>query len=183
MSMLVFLLEEASFKEMLTGVLPKLLPGDVNYKCISFEGKSDLEGQLERKIRNWQGNVKFMVVRDRDGGNCQEQKKRILEKCARAGRPDTLVRIVCNELESWYLGDLTAVENALQISGLTSQQRKRKYRNPDLLTNAQDELKKITKKKYQKIKGSRAIGHCMDIEHNMSHSFHVFIEGIKKILQ
>lgn len=42
MKHLVFLLEEPSAKEMLNGLLPRLLPG-LSYRCIVFEGKQDLE--------------------------------------------------------------------------------------------------------------------------------------------
>jgi len=50
MKHLVFLLEEPSAKEMLNGLLPRLLPG-VRSRCIVFEGKQDLEKNLIKKIR------------------------------------------------------------------------------------------------------------------------------------
>jgi hypothetical protein len=40
---LVFLLEERSAKEMLDGLLPRLFPQPVRYRCIVFEGIQDLE--------------------------------------------------------------------------------------------------------------------------------------------
>ena len=53
MTHLVFLLEERSAREMLTGLLPRLLPADISFVCITFEGKQDLEKQLVRRIRHY----------------------------------------------------------------------------------------------------------------------------------
>ena len=52
MSKLVFLLEEESAKNMLQGILPRMLP-DTPVQYITFEGKQDLEQQMVRKIRLW----------------------------------------------------------------------------------------------------------------------------------
>ena len=43
MKNLVCFLEEPSAKEMLEGVLPRLLPADVKFTYIVFEGKQDLK--------------------------------------------------------------------------------------------------------------------------------------------
>ena len=51
--------------------------------------------------------------------------------CQQANRPDTLIRIACHELEAWYLGDLAAVEQGLELKKLGKLQNQRKYRNPD----------------------------------------------------
>ncbi len=109
-------------------------------------------------------------------------KKNLKAICKNAGKPQTLVRIVCHELESWYLGDLSAVETALELRGLARQQKKKKFRHPDTLNNAKQELKKLTQNRYQQILGSRKIGRCMSLENNDSHSFNVFIAGVKRII-
>jgi len=48
MMMLVFFLEEPSAEEMLKDVLPKILPKHVIPRYVVFEGKQDLEKQLEK---------------------------------------------------------------------------------------------------------------------------------------
>ena len=53
MKTLVFLLEEPSAREMLKGILKKLLPGDITPQYMVFEGKRDLEKRLVRRIRGW----------------------------------------------------------------------------------------------------------------------------------
>jgi hypothetical protein len=117
---IVFLLEEVSAKELLNGILPKILPSGISFQCVSFEGKSDLEKNIPRKIKGWrEPDVKFVILRDQDSGDCGTIKNGLKVLASNAGRNDTLVRIACRELESWYLSDLNAVEQALNISGLS----------------------------------------------------------------
>jgi hypothetical protein len=182
---LVFLLEEPSAKEMLMGVLPKILPDNVDVRYMVFEGKQDLEKQLERKLKLWQKpNSVFLVMRDKDGGDCAIIKQRLAEKVIASGKQDvTLVRIACTELESFYLGDLAAVEKGLELSGLAKLQLKKTFRVSDMFSNAKQELEKITKQKYQEISGSRAIApHLKTDGSNCSHSFNVLLTGITKLV-
>lgn len=51
---LVCLLEEPSAKDLLLGLLPKLLPSSVDVHYLVFEGKQDLERQPKpSRVRNW----------------------------------------------------------------------------------------------------------------------------------
>lgn len=182
MKHLVFLLEEESAKEMLSNLMPRVAP-EATYRFITFEGKTDLENNIVRKLRGYNlPNSYFIILRDQDSGDCHIIKNGLTEKCITAFKPNALVRIACRELESWYLADLNAVEEALKISGLQSKQNKAKFRNPDELPNPSDELIKLTKGMYQKVSGSRRIGKCIDIDNIRSNSFRVFIEGIKSIM-
>jgi hypothetical protein len=180
---LVFFLEELSAKALLEILLPRFIPEDkFVFRFVPFEGKQDLEKQLVRRIRGWRTpNTHFVVLRDQDSAECKDVKQRLLELCAEAGRPDTMVRVACRELESWYLGDLKAVEKAFCIKNLASKQKQKKYRNPDALGNPIQELERITNKKYQKVSGSRAIGLLLDIHNNRSPSFQVFVSGVKQL--
>ena len=186
MSNLVCLLEEPSAKAMLSIVLKKIVPDFMAIRFIVFDGKQDLETQIERKIRGWnQPSSYFLIMRDQDSGNCYDIKANLLSKVERAGKKEvTLVRIACHELESFYLGDLLAIENGLDITGLAKQQNNKKYRTPDNLSNPADELNRLTKKQYQKVSGSRAIGPFLKLDNsNKSVSFSVLIEGVKKLIE
>ncbi len=181
-SKIVFLLEELSAKEMLDGVMPRLLPREIKYQCVVFSGKGDLEKRLGKRLRAWQEpNVCFVVVRDQDSGDCLVIKQRLLDICRRAGRTDAMVRIACRELESWYLADLSAVEAGLGIKGIAGKQGKRKFRHPDKLPSPAKELETLTDGRYQKVAGSRAIGPYLDLSNQRSNSFSVFIEAIRNI--
>ena len=51
MMRLVFLLEEPSAEEMLKGILPKVLPGDVHPEFKVLESKQDLENGISRTLK------------------------------------------------------------------------------------------------------------------------------------
>ena len=181
----MFLLEEQSAKAFLqNGVIQKLVPveADISIRYIVFEGKQDLEKGIPRKLRAWLNpKAVFVVVRDQDSEpDCIRLKQRLVSLCQQGGRPDALVRIVCRELESWYLGDLKAVEQGFGLSGLAKKQTK--YSHPDRLNNAKQQLNHITNNQYQAMSGSRAISPYINIEHNQSQSFQVFINGVRRII-
>jgi hypothetical protein len=179
---LVLFLEEPSAKAMLEGLLPRVLPADVEPRFIVFEGKQDLEKQIERRLSHWQApNSLFVILRDQDAGDCREIKSRLKAKCLSAGQDNALVRIACRELESWYLGDLPAVEEAFGMRGLARLALKAKYRQPDLLGSPSAELAKLTCGQYQKVDGSRKLGPLLNQSANLSRSFQVFLEGIIRL--
>ena len=181
---LVFFLEEPSAREMLKGLLPRLLPDGVDIRYIVFEGKQDLEKNLIRRLRRWRDpSSVFVVMRDQDAADCSDVKLALMKKCQDAGRPEALVRIACRELESWYFGDLAAVEKGLGLSGLIRYGRKKKYRIPDRIQSPSRELMKITGHAYQKLVGSRAIGSELSPDGNGSHSFGVFVKGVRRVLE
>lgn len=150
---LVFFLEEPSAREMLKGVLPGLLPEDITIQYVVFEGKQDLEKRLPLRLKAWQHpDAAFIVMRDQDSGDCEKIKQNLVNKATQAGKPQTLVRIACHELESFYLGDLAAVAKAIGPSNIARLQANKKFRNPDKLANPSQELKKLARN-YQKIAG------------------------------
>jgi hypothetical protein len=183
---LLFLLEEPSAKAMLESVLPRLLNDNIAFRLIPFEGKQDLEKQLMRKIRGYQNpNSRFIVMRDQDSHpDCTEIKQRLMTLCTESGKQsDCLIRIACRELESFYLADLKAVEQAMNVSGLAKQQESKKFRNPDHLGSPSRELKQLTKNRYEKIAGSRVIGRYLELDNIRSHSFRNLISGIRRMQQ
>jgi hypothetical protein len=180
MNNLVCFLEEPSAREMLKGVLPRLLPDNIQCYYIVFDGKQDLEKQLARKLRGWQKpESAFLVIRDQDASDCRVVKSQLLSLCHEAGKPETLVRIACHELENFYFGDLAAVEVGLEITNVARHRKKSKYRIADSVENPSEELEKLTKGVYQKLSGSRSIGPVLSLENNTSHSFNVLISGIR----
>lgn len=108
----------------LRGLLPRLLPGDRTFEVHAFQGKSDLLGKLEARLRGYAqwlpADWRLFVVVDRDDDDCRELKQRLEAVATRAGlvtrsragsAPWQLVnRIAIEELESWYFGDWDAVK-------------------------------------------------------------------------
>jgi hypothetical protein len=184
MKELVFLLEEPSAKAMLGTLLPRMLDQNISVRCIPFEGKQDLEKQLTRKIRAYQNQeARFIVLRDLDSDpDCLDVKRKLLDLCAESGKVEQcIVRIACKELETFYLADLQAVEQALQMPGLAKQQQKKKFRTPDNLGSPSGELKNLTSQRYEKVAGSREIGKHLNIENDRSPSFRNLIGAIRRM--
>ncbi len=183
MRTLVVFTEEMSAKVMLESLLPRLLPQVIHIQCVAFEGKQDLEKQLPIKLNGWRTpDTYFVILRDQDSGNCHDVKRNLKSICDATNKPDVLIRIACRELESWYFGDLAAVETGLEIDGLTVFQTKAKYRNPDNILHPSKELKKLTENRYQKISGSRVIGKHLSLDNKRSRSFRNFINGVRGII-
>lgn len=180
---LVFLLEEESAKALLEQLMPRLMPiqNMVRSRFIVFEGKQDLEKQLVSKLRGYLNpQAHFIVLQDQDQTDCHTTKKRLKTLCAKAGRSRAKVRIACRELEAFYLGDLRAVELGLGISGIANKQEKAKFRDPDQLDYPARELEKLTRERYQKVAGSRAIAPHLNVETKRSASFRHLIQAIRK---
>ncbi|MCP5538640.1 MAG: DUF4276 family protein [Akkermansiaceae bacterium] len=146
--MIVFLLEEASIKEVIGAMVKSLYPDwieGLNWLALSFSGKSDLEKNIRKKMESWGYNQPtFIIVRDNDGGDCESVKAKLVGLATNHSGHDFKVRIVCQELEAWFIGDLDAVERAYPDSKAAALKGKAKYRDPDSVGNAADEIHKIT---------------------------------------
>lgn len=180
---LVFLLEEESAKAMLESLLPRILHADIRLRFIPFEGKQDLERQMGRRLRGYVNpRARFVVLRDQDSApDCRDVKAGLAERCEQTGQAaKTLIRIACRELESFYLADLSAVEQALGVKKLARQQGSAKFRCPDRLGSPSKELETLTGGVYQKVSGSRAIGRFLDPDNECSTSFKHLIKGIRR---
>jgi hypothetical protein len=187
MRTVVFLLEEPSAKIFLEGLIKANFSFDeeeLSFRYIIFEGKQDLEKNIERRLRGWQlPDTSFIIMRDQDSGDCRVIKQTLYSKCVAARKPESIVRIACRELESFYLGDLAAVGKGLGLPKMAENQSKARYKNPDALENPSQALMRLTKNKYQKIDGSRKIAPNMTPDKNKSHSFSVLYHSLSCIIQ
>lgn len=178
MSRLVLLLEEYSMKVLLEGTLPRLFPS-LNFLCISHEGKSDLEKSIVRKLKAWrEPGVRFLVLCDNDAGNCKLTKQRLANLCAQAQRPDTTVRLVCQELEAWYFGHPEGLAQAYQRADLVRLLRKAKFRDPDKIVTPSRTLTDLIPE-FQKIGGARRMASVLT-RSNQSRSYEVLMLAIEK---
>lgn len=180
MSRIVFLLEEYSMEVLLRGLMPRLFPG-VPFLCVTHEGKQDLEKSLPRKLRGWsERNVRFCVIRDNDGADCTEVKRRLVELIPAARRSRCLVRIACQELEAWYFGEPAALARAYQRPTLAEIGAKAKYRRPDEIAKPSKELPLLVEE-FQKVSGARAMGRELTRECT-SPSFRALVSGLDRLV-
>jgi hypothetical protein len=188
-----FFLEEPSSRVFLEELIKanfKIDPAKITIRYHVYEGKQDLEKNIEKRLRGWNTpHTTFVVLRDQDSGDCVEIKKALREKCIRTGRSDVVVRIACRELESFFLGDLFALEKALGIPNISKRQGSKKYRRPDLLESPSQEIgillsrKNNRKKTYLKIQGARAITPLLVPSQNKSQSFKVLYRSLAGIFE
>ena len=176
---LIFLLEELSMKYLLLELLPRILPENVEFQIIPHNGKRDLEKSIPRKLRGWNepGDIRFVILHDQDNKNCRKLKESLLELCKATDRP-VLIRIACQELESWYFGDTGALARAYEKPKLKNLSKQKKYCVPDEIPSPKEELYKLIPE-HQQIEGARRIAPHMDIENNTSVSFRFFVKGVQ----
>lgn len=172
---------------LLDGLLPRLIPGWVrhqHFQCIPHEGKTDLDRSIAKKLLGWrEPNVRFVIVRDNDNANCLAVKARLQEQCKQANRPDCLIRLVCQELESWYLGDLDALSHAYSNPRLNVPRYIKRFADPDSWNKPSVELRALVPS-FQKLSGARVMALRLGVEKaaNRSRSYAAFVDGVVKLV-
>jgi len=179
MSRVVFLLEEYSMKVLLDGLLPRLFPG-LPFLCVPPEGKSDLEKSVPKKLRAWrEPGVRFVVLRDKDSADCYEVKRKLVSLCAEGGHPDALVRVACQELEAWYLGEPAAMAKAFENKRLRKIDAEARFRDPDSVVRPSAMIEELVPE-FQKVSGARRMASVLSRKGNRSRSFLAFLKGIER---
>lgn len=171
----IFLLEEPSMKAMLAEYLPRLVPGWIqgqHFLLLPHQGKSDLDKSIPVKLKAWQEpGARFIIVRDNDNADCLALKARLQTMCATNGRK-TLIRLVCQELESWYLADPDALIAAYPEAQKKIRTLAKRFPDPDECL-----------KDFQKNEGARRLGRLLDADRVTSRSLKVFAQGVRMLAE
>ena len=197
-SHLELLVEEPSMEAFLRALLPRLLPKDRTFEVHPFQGKSDLLGKLEARLRGYAAclpaDCRIVVVVDRDDDECHELKAQLEAAAKGAGlRTRTLAghapwqlvnRIAIEELEAWYFGDWAAVRAAFPRTS-DNVPRRRGFRDPDAIAGGTWEAFERVMQAHGYFKGglakidaARALGATIDPERSTSRSFRAFMAAI-----
>ena len=167
---------------LLDGLLPRLFP-DLPFLCVAHEGKRDLELSIPRKLRAWrEPGVRFAVIRDNDGGDCVQLKATLRQLCDEGGRDDTVVRIACQEMEAWYLGEPPALAAAFSMPALQNLGRRARFRDPDSVLQPSAQVERLIPE-FQKVSGARRMAEQLSRNGNQSNSFRVLLESIEAMGQ
>lgn len=199
---LEILVEEPSMEAFLRVLLPRLIPNDRTFEIYPFQGKTDLLGKLEARLRGYAKwlpeDWRIVVVTDRDRDDCLELKCRLETMAARAGlhsrsRAGSVLwqlvnRIAIEELESWYFGDWEAVRIAYpRVSANVPKQQA--FRDPDQIIGGTWEAFERVLQRHgyfkgglAKIEAARAIGAHVRAERSGSRSFQVFVAAISEAM-
>ena len=189
MDRLEFLVEERSMAEVLKVLLPRILPAswvlDENYFIRPHEGKSDLKRSIPKKLKGFaqhkEQTTGFIIIQDQDSNDCRQLKQELVALCKANQAPNIkfLVRIVCHELEAWYLGDMKAIQAVFPRFNPARHLKKSLFRLPDTCQNPKTRLKDIVGD-YQQIATAQMIAPYIDIEHNRSESFRQFVNSSRQ---
>jgi hypothetical protein len=182
--LVVFFVEEDSMKAFLENFLSRLGISTTAYNISVFEGKNQLKKNLTPKMNQWRlPNTQFFVLMDNDNKpNCKDVKLALFKQCEEANRPDTIIRLVCQELEAWYLGDLTTVSNYYNqpIKLPTLKQITQQNIKPDSVDKP-SELLKQQFLNFKKGDLARYMGKHITLEGNSSVSFGYFVQSLKTV--
>jgi hypothetical protein len=183
MSALYVFTEERSAGVVVKALATRYVPNK-DVKVIPHSGKSDLCSSFPRKMRSIQhpAGVRFIVLHDNDGADCRKLKTRLLEDIPAKALNRAKIRLVMQELEGWYLGQLGALEACGLITSSKAAQikNKAKFRNPDLLTNAKQEFYRLHDRANQQITLATMIAPHLDITKNCSQSFKLFVSTLQE---
>lgn len=183
MTGLVVFVEEASARVVAEVLAERLAPGKV-VQVIPHEGKRDLRISFPRKIRAWRHppQMRFIVLHDNDQADCRNLKASLAGLVPEQQRDRTIIRIVMQALEAWYLGD----ESALRMAGLITQRQadriavSAKFRDPDSLGNPKQEFLRLHSEIGQ-VKLARLIAPHLDLDRNRSGSFRLFVGTLRRL--
>lgn len=181
--------EEPSLKIVLETILPKILPQNVYFQIYSHQGKQDLERALRTTLPSISKipGSKILVTRDQDSADCKDLKQHLTETIGLNCQCDFLIRIICRELEAWYLGDMQAIQKAYPRFNAEQYKNKAEFRNVDKLQSANKELLKLipeySNRDYlPKLETAEYISPFLDLNNNKSESFNYTIAAILKLI-
>lgn len=173
--------EEPSMKEALKHLLIKLRAPSGSVKVISFDGVGNMEKSLPAQLRaiSGQAEVRVLILRDNDNGDCRNHKRRLLSYVESAGLLNRAkVGIVCQMLEGWFIGDSSALESSRHFKKPIP--KRLKTCDPDSQPDPKAELKKL-RDGYNEILGAKAISPFLDLEQNRSSSFRYTIQALRAL--
>ena len=174
---LVFV-EEPSAYEVVRAVARKLALQD-RVLIFKHRGAGDLERSLGRKIvADPKSDSKYLILRDADGGDCRALKSRLLALIPSSRRARTLVRIVCQELEAWYL----AQPDALLAAGALKRKLPVNILRGDV-DAVSDPKGVFLRHAYDKgqVEDARRIGERLEIGSTKSSSFKHFVSALSRL--
>jgi hypothetical protein len=189
-----FLVEEASTEIALKEIVPKIIGNVHTFKIHNFQNKDRLLKRLPERVKAYANfipdDLRIVILVDEDRSNCQELKKKLCDATSIVTQKKgniVLHRIVVEELESWFIGDVAAIRAEYEkIPASLSKQAK--FRDPDAIKGGTwEELDKILKKYgyetgLQKMDFAQKVSPHMDVENNKSRSFQVFRDGLRRMI-
>ena len=181
MKEIVILAEESSIQPIFEELAPQLDLAGATIRVIPHQGASDLERSLPRKLKAWRNpHARFLIIRDNDSGDCVKRKQNLQEIVRRSGRESqSLVRIVCQELEAWFLGDRQALHDASILKANINHASIRG--DVDQIVKPSQKLDRFAAQGYEKRTGARIVSSYMEVGRNTSRSFQNAMRALERL--
>lgn len=179
---IVFVVEEYSKQEFLLGVLPRLgIPDGVNVYFAVAEGHVNIRNVIRKATRSWRiPNTRFIVLCDQDSADCVQRKQELRNPVPASRMADVTIRIVCTELEGWYLTDRDALAAALLSGSRLGRWPRDLVGPPDDIRMPAQRLSRLAT--FRKRDLAREMGRRISLEPGTSHSFNLFVRTLRGIL-
>lgn len=198
--------EEPSMEAFLIDFIPRNVPMEAGWKIIDHGSKWQLLRRLPDRLRGYAKmpyhyRPRTLVLVDKDDDDCAVLKSELERICllsqltsrtSAAGTAtfDVINRIVIEELEAWYFGDVVALTQAWPgVSTTLGQQAK--FRDPDAIAGGTHEtlLRVLQRAGYfrgldrlPKIDSARRMGSMVERTRNQSASFQQFVTGLDELV-
>lgn len=178
---LVLVVEEPSKRHFLEPFLRQWsLPPSLIVEFVVANGHSDLTTRLYTLSRSWRTpNTRFVVLCDQDSADCVARKQELVAQIPQSRRRDVVVRIVCTELEGWYLTDTAALEKALPGFARRVGRRPELRGPPDSIARPAERIARSVG--FSKRNLAQAMGTRMSRELSSSASLNLFIRTVDEI--
>ncbi|MBF0141892.1 MAG: DUF4276 family protein [Magnetococcales bacterium] len=196
--------EEHSMDLALQSLLPRIIDNRAKWKIINHGSKSQLLKNISQRLEGYKDMARtkdlgILILVDRDREDCHELKEKLERMASNKGlatkkRPDyhghflVVNRVVVEELEAWFFGDIDAVRKGYPRIPATFGNNK-KYQDPDAIRGGtwealHREMKKAGyfKDHFPKHDVARNISANMVPSNNISSSFQAFKSGLEALL-
>jgi hypothetical protein len=199
---LEIIVEEPSAEAALMHLLPRIVRPEVTFNIIVHQGKPDLMGKLQGRLRGYSkwipDDYRIIILVDEDREDCRMLKSRLEHAALNAGLRtksapgpsgdfSVVNRLAIEELEAWFFGDVPALVKAFPRVP-ASLGTKSRYADPDAIAGGTWEaLARVLKRAgyypsgLAKIEAAWRIAAHMDPENNRSRSFQVFRSVIESM--
>ncbi|MCA3269094.1 MAG: DUF4276 family protein [Thalassospira sp.] len=182
--MLHLFLEEHSMTLFLRGAIKRIRPNAIeglDYTFNAYNGKRDLMYNCPKQVigilRSQKNKVIILV--DQDDDDCRILKEELRDSLKKGSQERYRVRIVCRELESWYIGDW------LGLKGLYPALTTLKHADliaPDSIIKPSQILRKMDSS-FKKTEAARRCGSSLLIDsQNKSYSWQMARNAIEEML-
>jgi hypothetical protein len=195
--------EEPSAEAAMFILMPRIIGADHSYRVYNLGDKSRLKRELPKRLQSYRGmamdQIRIVALIDRDGDDCVALKAELEDMAAKAHLPTRAnrslnkvipvmdTRIIIEELEAWFIGDVPALKAAYPKVPATLD-KQAAFRNPDAVAGGTWEAleRQLQKNGYHlgglaKIKLARDVAPHMDPERNRSSSFRRFRDALREL--